>query len=759
MKRSFFRLSGIAIALCAVLALIGCARSPQAKSAAYLAAGKDFIKKNDVQRAILQFRNAAVATPKDAEVLYQLSLAYWAAGDVQMGIGTLHKALDLNPEHTAAKLRMAQIMSMASDPKYVKDAQDRLAKLLTQTPDNPNTLQALAFTELKLGESESAIAHLGRAVALAPTDVTMNVSLAQAKLQQNDIKGAEEILRKLTQQSPKSPEAAVVLGSFLRWQRRAPEAEQEYMRALSLSPENGQALTELANLQTAQGRKADAEQTYKRLSALPDKTYKSTHAIFLFQEGRRDEAVRELESLAKADPEDRAARSRLIVAYRTLNRNADVEKVLDQALKKNPKDADALLQRAEVLIGSGKYDQADIDLNHVLNLRPDSPQVHYALAKLHQSRGEAGIYRKELLETMRLDPTLLGVRLEAAQGVLESNPRAAMSILDEAPNAVKGAPEFLAVRNWAFWGLGDMAEMRKGIDRALMSRRTPEILLQDGLWNLRAGKFAQARVALEEALKIDPTNVQALSALDQSYAAQKQNAVALQKIKEYASSQPKSAEVQQFLGVLLAVNGKRDEARQAFASAKAVNPSYLPAELSTVQLDIADGKWDDAHRQLTNILSANPLNQTARLWLGNVEITQGNHKAALDHFRKVVEASPNNAQALNNYAYVLSEFGNNPTEALKYAQKAKELVPGDATYGDTLGWILYRKGLYPSAVTQLESVAAKDGDPVWTYHLAMAYAKAGNVSRGRAALERAMKLNPNLPEAKIAQEVVSQAKQ
>jgi hypothetical protein len=36
----------------------------------------------------------------------------------------------------------------------------------------------------------------------------------------------------------------------------------------------------------------------------------------------------------------------------------------------------------------------------------------------------------------------------------------------------------------------------------------------------------------------------------------------------------------------------------------------------------------------------------------------------------------------------------------------------------------------------------------------MAYSKAGDNARGRAALEAALKLNPNLPEAKMAQQTI-----
>jgi tetratricopeptide (TPR) repeat protein len=257
---------------------------------------------------------------------------------------------------------------------------------------------------------------------------------------------------------------------------------------------------------------------------------------------------------------------------------------------------------------------------------------------------------------------------------------------------------------------------------------------------------------------MNPGDIRALVALNQSYVAQKQGDLALQKVKEYAARQPKAAAVQEFLGLLLLAKGQRQEARQAFEAAKAADSKFVLADLDLVQTNILDGHLDEAQRRLDGVLAADPSNQTARLWLGNLEISRGNHKAALGHFRKVVDADPNNAQALNNYAYALSEFGNEPMEALKYAQKAKELSPGDRAYGDTLGWILYRKGLYPSAVSELERATAKGGDPVWTYHLAMAYAKAGDANRGRATLERALKLNPNLPEAKMAQEVVEAAK-
>ena len=75
-----------------------------------------------------------------------------------------------------------------------------------------------------------------------------------------------------------------------------------------------------------------------------------------------------------------------------------------------------------------------------------------------------------------------------------------------------------------------------------------------------------------------------------------------------------------------------------------------------------------------------------------------------------------------------------------------------------MGWILYGQGLYPSALTQLERTSAREGNPRWEYHLAMAYAKVGDNQRGLATLRIALKQNPNMPEAKIAEEMLKVSK-
>jgi tetratricopeptide (TPR) repeat protein len=108
---------------------------------------------------------------------------------------------------------------------------------------------------------------------------------------------------------------------------------------------------------------------------------------------------------------------------------------------------------------------------------------------------------------------------------------------------------------------------------------------------------------------------------------------------------------------------------------------------------------------------------------------------------------------LNNLAYLLGSQDGHFDEALKYAQQVKELAPDNKGVDDTIGWIMFRKGLYRSAVKYLESAAAGQADPVVRYHLGMAYVKMGD-KRGEPTLRAALRTAPHLPEARMAEQLL-----
>jgi tetratricopeptide (TPR) repeat protein len=83
-------------------------------------------------------------------------------------------------------------------------------------------------------------------------------------------------------------------------------------------------------------------------------------------------------------------------------------------------------------------------------------------------------------------------------------------------------------------------------------------------------------------------------------------------------------------------------------------------------------------------------------------------------------------------------------------------MPKNPAVLDTLGWIYYKKGLYRSAIVELEQSHEKiQTNPVILYHLGMAYLKNDQKKEAKAALEKALELNKEFPGYKQAQQALA----
>jgi Flp pilus assembly protein TadD len=89
-----------------------------------------------------------------------------------------------------------------------------------------------------------------------------------------------------------------------------------------------------------------------------------------------------------------------------------------------------------------------------------------------------------------------------------------------------------------------------------------------------------------------------------------------------------------------------------------------------------------------------------------------------------------------------ADAGENLDMALQLAQTAVAGMPDSPEALDTLGWVYYKKQLSSSAVSTLKQTVEKDPkSAVYHYHLGLAYVQAGDGSRARTSLERALSLS------------------
>src|SRR5260370_1375571 len=193
--------------------LAGCA-SPQQKEAKLLASGKKFVADKDYAHAVLQFRNAIQAMPRDTEPRYQLALAYLQIGSYAAAAGELRRVIELDPKHIEAKLQLARLMNATRDKKTLEESQKMIQSVLAQSPGNVDALVALAGAEMNLGKSADAVQHLEQALARAPQTLEASLTLARIKMRNGDLAGVKEVLEKACRQTPPPTDAYVALAEY-----------------------------------------------------------------------------------------------------------------------------------------------------------------------------------------------------------------------------------------------------------------------------------------------------------------------------------------------------------------------------------------------------------------------------------------------------------------------------------------------------------------------------------------------------------------
>jgi len=431
--------------------------------------------------------------------------------------------------------------------------------------------------------------------------------------------------------------------------------------------------------------------------------------------------------------------------------------VLAEALKRNSKDTEALIQQAQILLSERKLDAAEQDLQQALRMEANSATAHYAMGLLLRTRGRLSYARQELTKAVELNPNLLSARLALIQVLFSLNAaNDALEVANRTPPAQSGTPEIVVQRNWALMATGKWTELRQSIDQALAAiPHNSELLLQDGIWKVQHKDYVQGEKSLAAALEGTPDDLRPLRVIAGIQIAQKQPALALAKVTEYASRYPKNASMQQFLGESLLANQNPAQARSVFLAIKASNPNFVAADLSLAQCDLAEGHTEEARKRLLSLTNSQQVGAEANLLLGSLEDNSGKPADAADYYRAALKLEPDNVMALNNLAYVLGSNGADLDGALEYAKRAKDLAPDSGVVEDTLGWLLFKKGLYEQSVQELEGAVSHLPSAVPKYHLSMAYSMARQPDQASRILRDALKQDPKLPEANQALKLVS----
>jgi Flp pilus assembly protein TadD len=155
-------------------------------------------------------------------------------------------------------------------------------------------------------------------------------------------------------------------------------------------------------------------------------------------------------------------------------------------------------------------------------------------------------------------------------------------------------------------------------------------------------------------------------------------------------------------------------------------------------------KYDQALAKLNAGLAVNPKNVVTLMLMGVILQQKGEVAQAQAAYEKILALNPRFAPAANNLAWIHSEHGGEPAKdrALSLAQMAKQVAPDDPFVSSTLGWVLYKRGVYQRALAPLREGGVRLPDNAeLQYHLGMAAVRTGDkdVARNVARPDKARK--------------------
>jgi tetratricopeptide (TPR) repeat protein len=413
---------------------------------------------------------------------------------------------------------------------------------------------------------------------------------------------------------------------------------------------------------------------------------------------------------------------------------------------------------ATLFLENKKDDRALLAADDAVRADPGSVSARYILAKVHGARQDWDAAIAGYGEVLKLDRRVNAARLELARlSFIIGKPDDAIQFAQEALTAQPALAEANMILARGMLTKGDPAGAEPHLQQ--LARDAPKSASgRTELGQLYAlkGDSKSARGAFEQALAIDPTNIAALAGLVALDVQAKNPAAARAHIDARLATNPNDPRLLLLAARLSTALGDANATERGLLRVIELDPAQFEAYTLLGQFYASQRRLDEARAQFERIAQQRSKSSAAQTLVGMILQMQNRLAEAQVSYEKALSIDPKAAVAANNLAWIYAEGGGNLDVALGLAQTAKSQLPDSPEVSDTLGWVLYKKGLPKLAVRILrESVNKSPRNAVYRYHLGLAYAISGAGDDARTALEQALALDPKFDGSADARRVLA----
>lgn len=244
-------------ALLAVAPFLYLRVSHSAEAEAHLYRGGEWLKQGDPSQAEQEWRAAERLAPNNPNVPRMLGALYLAQRRFAEARTAYNRLADLAPKEPHTLCELARLELRLGTAPMLEAASKDSQRAATLEPDCVLAQTVAGDALIEQGDSRQGIAHLQRAVALKPADVSLTLHLANALLEANRLPEAAQVAKELTRRYPGYAQGYAMLGTIYLLSApettEAKEAPALLKKAARLEPTNVLAQERLGHYYLSKG--------------------------------------------------------------------------------------------------------------------------------------------------------------------------------------------------------------------------------------------------------------------------------------------------------------------------------------------------------------------------------------------------------------------------------------------------------------------------------------------------------------------------
>jgi predicted Zn-dependent protease len=665
---------------------------------------------------------------------------------------------------------------LARDSAGATAAANEAETLLKTEPDNKAARRIAVDGRLQGKDPQSALPLIDEALALDPKDLEFRMLRFRLLLAAGDTGAAGAELEATYAMFPDRPE---VRDTLIRWYFSQNDLDGAEALLRRLAGEDTGPLEEHVTLvrflEQARGRDAAVAELDRLIAAtegLPQRDlYRAVRAGLEFDTGKQDSAIAEMQGLLKdATPSDQTRRIKLLLARMLMGTGNQVgaRELIETVLAEDPGQVDGLKMRAGFLIQEDKPDAAILDLRTALNNAPRDPDILVLMADAHLRAGSRDLAGERLALAVEVSGSAPQYALRYAQFLLQDGraPTAESVLVAARRTAPDNLPVlqllseiWLRQNNWP--ALQDLLKAVREIDtdaaRSLAINLEAAMLM--GQDRTEEGLAVLAKEA--DGGGGDEGADRALSVLVLSQLRNGEIDAARAAVDAARQTRPDSVELRLLSAMIDALSGKAEAAEAELRALIADAPQAEMPVRRLVALLVSQGRHDEAVAALDAGIAAQPRSVALRLLRAGVYQEDGDFDKAIALHETLYAEDSSNLVVANNLASLLADHRDDAASLDRAYTIARRLsgmkVPA---FQDTFGWIEYRRGNYEAALPPLQAAAeGLPNDPLVQVHLGLAYVALGRGEEARTYLERGLEIAgdrelPKRAEARAALEAL-----